>query len=101
MKRNEFITSLKQSDPPGSLSALLRALWWDRKGDWDRAHAIAQKIDTADGSRVHAYLHRKEGDGWNARYWYSRAGLPFPPQDLSLEFEWETLLEEWTEDIPD
>jgi DNA-directed RNA polymerase specialized sigma24 family protein len=23
---------------------------------------------------VHAYLHRKEGDSWNAAYWYQRAG---------------------------
>jgi hypothetical protein len=37
---------------------------------------------------VHAYLHRKEGDLSNARYWYARAGKP--------EFRG-TLAAEWTE----
>ena len=52
----------------------LRALWLDAKGDFDGAHCIAQDIHDADGARVHAYLHRKEGDLSNAGYWYRRAG---------------------------
>jgi hypothetical protein len=35
---------------------------------------------------VHAYLHRKEGDIWNADYWYRRAGLKRP--DTTLDEEW-------------
>jgi hypothetical protein len=38
---------------------------------------------------VHAYLHRKEGDLSNARYWYSRAGRP--PQEGPLETEWDAI----------
>jgi MFS transporter, SET family, sugar efflux transporter len=34
--------------------------------------------------RVHAYLHRKEGDPSNAAYWYQRAGKP--PCRSSLRF---------------
>jgi hypothetical protein len=33
-------------------------------------------VGTAGGQWVHAYLHRKEGDAANVRYWYDRAGKP-------------------------
>lgn len=57
-----------------SLSPLLHALWHDAHGDWDRAHSIAQEIESTDAAWVHAYLHRKDGDSSNAGYWYDRAG---------------------------
>lgn len=59
----------------GGLSPLLRAMWCDAQGDWDGAHALAQDVAGRDGARVHAYLHRKEGDEWNAGYWYRQAGV--------------------------
>ena len=81
-----FTTSVSAPQPPPGLSPALQALWHDAKGDWDRAHELAQQGDEKAGAWVHAYLHRKEGDEGNARYWYARAGRPFPP--LSLEGEW-------------
>mgnify|MGYP000278918953 CR=1 FL=1 len=80
------------SEPPAGLSETLTSLWWDKKGNWDRAHSIAQEIPTEQGSAVHAYLHREEGVLWNADYWYSRAGRQRP--DVSLEEEWRQLVEE-------
>ena len=71
------------------MSFALRTLWWDAKGDWNRAHACAQQDRTQTGSSVHAYLHRKEGDMPNAAGWYSRAGRPQP--NGALEEEWEML----------
>ena len=65
----------------------LLALWWDGKGDWEKAHEIAQKVPGADGAWVHAYLHRKEGDPGNAAYWYRRAGRGVAAGDLRLEWE--------------
>jgi hypothetical protein len=38
---------------------------------------------------IHAYLHRKEGDIWNADYWYSKAGKKRP--SVSLQQEWEII----------
>jgi hypothetical protein len=38
---------------------------------------------------VHAYLHRKEGDLWNAGYWYRRAGRPAATG--ALEAEWRAI----------
>jgi hypothetical protein len=67
----------------------LKALWYDKKGDWNKAHEIVQDIRDGDASWVHAYLHRKEGDLSNASFWYHRAGKPVP--SLSLEEEWESL----------
>lgn len=68
----------------------LQALWWDAKGNWDKAHECAQARDDQDGMRVHAYLHRKEGDVSNAGYWYRRAGVT--PFIGDLSDEWETLV---------
>jgi hypothetical protein len=61
---------------PTDVSAELVALWHDSQGHWDHAHEVVQELETPDAAWVHAYLHRKEGDQSNARYWYSRAGQP-------------------------
>lgn len=91
MTYEEFTASLTHDDPPADLLPLLLALWYDGKGDWEMSHNIAQDIETNDGAQIHAYLHRKEGDNWNADYWYRRAGTDRP--SLSLEEEWESLVE--------
>ena len=93
MKYKEFTQSVEASSPPPDLSNLLESLWYDKKGDWDRAHRIAQSIETPAGSAVHAFLHREEGDLGNADYWYSRAGRKRPTD--SLDFEWEVLAKEF------
>lgn len=68
---------------------LKRALELDRDGDWDGAHSIVQDIEATDSYWIHAYLHRKEGDLGNSRYWYGRAGKPMP--EYALEQEWSEL----------
>ena len=78
--------STQQPAPPAELLPLLEALWWEAKGDWTRAHEIAQNIHTRDAAWVHAYLHRREGDQWNAGYWYRNAGRPV--STLPLDDEW-------------
>ncbi|WP_330083800.1 hypothetical protein [Methylocystis iwaonis] len=85
---SSFLASLGAAEPP-ALPAPLRALWLDASGDWDGAHQCVTDAEDADGMRVHAYLHRKEGDLSNARYWYARAGVP--PQDCPLEEEWRAI----------
>jgi hypothetical protein len=84
-----FRESLAQAQPSDGLSLALQALWWDAKGDWERAHECAQERDDSGGMRVHAYLHRKEGDLSNADYWYRRCGVA--PVRISLDEEWEML----------
>jgi len=86
MTLEEFRESLSETDPPAGLTAALVGLWWDAKGDWARAHESAQQDEGAEGSWVHAYLHRKEGDLSNAAYWYRRAAKPLNSEPL--ESEW-------------
>jgi|SRR5271165_1021951 len=83
----EFRESLKKHRPPTGLSAALQALWWDAKENWDRAHEAAQQDEGPDGSWVHAYLHRKEGDLPNAKYWYRRADRAVGYGDSQREWE--------------
>ena len=71
---------------PVGVSDELVALWQDARGDWNGAHATVQDLETPAAAWIHAYLHRREGDQSNARYWYTRAGKP--PCRLSLEEEW-------------
>ena len=89
MTFEEFIQSVSNSQPPKT-TPLLQSLWYDKKGDWNKSHDIAQDIHTPDGSWVHAYLHRKEEDIWNADYWYRRAGRTRP--SVSLDKEWESIV---------
>jgi hypothetical protein len=46
----------------------------------------AQQDEGIEGSWVHAYLHRKEGDQSNAAYWYRRAGKPVCKKPLDAEW---------------
>ena len=75
-------------EPPG-LPPVLRALWLEGAGDWNAAHELVNDIEPPDGARIHAYLHRKEGDLDNARYWYRQAHRR--PNDGSLADEWAAL----------
>jgi len=92
MDTQTFRRSIDRTDPPEGLSFALQALWWDAKGDWDKAHECAQARDDAAGMSVHAYLHRKEGDPDNAGYWYRRVRKP--PATVSLQEEWDALARE-------
>lgn len=88
MTLSEFKSSLAKQQPP-PVAVLLQALWHDGCGNWEKAHNIAQDVTSKDGSWIHAYLHRKEGDQFNAEYWYTRANRIMPT--YSLEKEWEEI----------
>jgi hypothetical protein len=49
-----------------------------QRGDWQKAHPIVQNDDSDLGSWAHGIVHMLEGDIGNARYWFRRAGRPFP-----------------------
>ncbi|HSY65919.1 MAG TPA: hypothetical protein VK829_15070 [Terriglobales bacterium] len=91
MTPEELRASIAQAAPHNGLTAPLAALWWDAKGDWTRAHALVDELETVEGMAVHAYLHRKEGSASNADYWYARAGRMF--HRPTLEAEWAALVE--------
>ncbi len=90
MNFTEYINSLENSLPAPSLSIYLQALWYDGKNEWEQSHNLIQDVEDATAAHIHAYLHRKEGDRFNADYWYRRAGKKRPT--YSLEEEWEALV---------
>jgi len=93
MTLKEFLQAIESNEKPSGLSEKLDSLWQMKRDDWEGAHNIAQEIHTDDGSRIHAYLHRVEGDLSNAGYWYRRAG----DQKFkgSLYEEWEYLVKRY------
>ena len=76
-------------------SLALQALWHDYQDNWHQSHSLIDSARDKDSAWVHAYLHRKEGDLGNARYWYRRSGKPESKLSLSQERQQltQTLLE--------
>jgi len=74
MTLDKFLAHVASCERPSDhLSKPLQALWYAEKGNWQKAHIIAQDDASLNGSWVHANLHREEGDEGNAGYWYARA----------------------------
>lgn len=91
MTFDQFKSSMSQPEPPAHFRPVLQALWHDANGNWKAAHDVAQSREgTPDYDRLHAYLHRKEGDAFNAGYWYRRAGTSVFAG--SLAEEWQVLV---------
>ena len=87
MTLTEFKATIGQATAPADVVPALVALWHDARGDWARAHEVAQDIHDERGAWVHAYLHRKEGDLGNAGYWYRRASQPVARGTLAEEWD--------------
>ena len=50
MTLTEFVHSVAEETAPSvTLSNPLQALWYERKGDWERAHRIAQDSPGSEG----------------------------------------------------
>jgi hypothetical protein len=82
-----FKRTLSHAVPPRTASPALQALWWAKKGDWDKAHRIVMDEPSREAAWVHAYLHRVEGDKSNAAYWYRQARRPVAAGRLDAEWE--------------
>ena len=89
MTYDEFIVTIENDEQPSKLPLYIQALWWDAKGNWGKAHSLIDSLDDKNSCRVHAYLHRREGDIWNADYWYRRANAQRP--SVSLDEEWKDI----------
>ena len=90
MDLSSFKESLPGKEPPQNASVYLKALWYDAKGEWEKAHKLIQDVEDTNAAWIHAYLHRKEGDIGNADYWYRHAGKKRPA--ISLQKEWEEMV---------
>jgi hypothetical protein len=92
MDKPTFQKCIESKQFPDNGHIILKALYFDALGDWEAAHDIAQsKEGTLIYDHLHAYLHRKEGDDWNAQYWYRRVATTMPKK--SLKEEWADLVD--------
>jgi hypothetical protein len=91
MNITDFRQSLTAAAPPAGSSIYLQSLWYDAKGNWEQAHTLIQDLTDKKAAWIHAYLHRCEGDVWNANYWYNKADQRMP--GYSLEQEWKELVQ--------
>jgi hypothetical protein len=85
----EFKRSLTRRQPPAELTPALTGLWWAGKDRWDTAHRTVMDEAGKDCARVHAHLHRVEGDPGNAGYWYRRAAMA--PATGAFSAEWRAI----------
>ena len=92
MNFENFRASLSSAAPPAESTVYLKSMWHDGKGDWETSHNIIQDVNDKTAAWIHAYLHRKEGDVFNANYWYNKAGRRMP--GYALEKEWEEIVRE-------
>lgn len=90
MRIEEFRQSINNGAMPAGIGIYLQAMWLDANGKWSDAHNLIDSLENKTAYAVHAYLHRKEGDKWNANYWYNKAGTAMPLN--SLEEEWEEIV---------
>ena len=86
----ELKETLVNNAPPANVSVYVKALWYDAKNNWNKAHELIQDVSDKNASWIHAYLHRKEGDTGNADYWYAKAGKKRP--SAALHEEWEQIV---------
>ncbi|MEK7780001.1 MAG: hypothetical protein AAB370_00700 [Verrucomicrobiota bacterium] len=70
-KLNSLFSEARLSPPQQELIRSVLLLWHDHLA---ASHNISQSIENADGSFVHAIMHRREPDYWNAKYWWRRVG---------------------------
>jgi hypothetical protein len=72
--------------PPDADALLARAVAHLAAGEWQAAHELVQPLESTLAAWLHGIVHTLEGDLDNARYWYRRAGRPFPgPQAVAAE----------------
>jgi len=91
MQFEAFNNAVSGNEPPAGLNQYALSMWYDAKGDWEKAHQLVQDVPGETAAWIHAYLHRKEGDKGNAAYWYRLAGKDMPA--YSLEKEWKEIVQ--------
>lgn len=93
MNFDAFIHSVSTGKFPGLNSIYLETLWYAGTGNWNKAHELIQDEPGKDAALLHAYLHRVEGDQWNADFWYRKAGEKCPSS--GLQEEWQSLVKRY------
>ena len=78
--QKDDLKNLNKEQVKAQNNQYLIAIWHEQNGEWDEAHRIVQNLDDPMAYRIHAYLHRKEGNIANSQHWYNRAEIPYNDQ---------------------
>ena len=68
---DNFFATTKLSENNSEKIRSASLLWHDHL---EESHEISQGLHDADGSFLHAIMHRREPDYPNAKYWFNRTG---------------------------
>jgi len=55
--------------------------------NFEEAHIVLKHNDSPEAAWLRAFLYRRDGDEWNANYWYDKAGRTYPSYGLATELE--------------
>lgn len=69
----ETVEQIEQWSRRNQPKPLVLAGLWLLAGELDKSHSISQQYESADGAVWHGIMHRREGDFWNAKYWFRKA----------------------------
>ena len=87
-------TAVSNNIPLDNPTPTEQCLWHAGTGAWDAAHDMCNgEVTEPASSWIHAHLHRQEGDLGNANYWYYQANKSMPDSSVSIEQEWEQLVD--------
>lgn len=64
----QWLSGNRRAMPPAAEAGL-----WLLAGDLNASHDISQQGGSPEADLWHAVMHRREGDYWNAKYWFRRA----------------------------
>lgn len=84
----EFQAAIDQNLVPAEFTDLEKTLWFAKKNNWEEAHRICVAYENEPKfDRIHAFLHRQEGDKFNAKWWYNKLKINIPTVSLEEELE--------------
>lgn len=66
---------------------LLEAIDLIEEENYEEAHLVLQLSETPEAAWLLACLYRREGDEWNANYWYDKAGRAMPSYSVETEIQ--------------
>lgn len=70
-----------------SKDELLEAVDLIEEENYEEAHIVLRLTETSEAAWLLAHLYRREGDKWNANYWYDKAGRTMPNYSFDTEIQ--------------
>lgn len=79
-------------DLPALRGSPTEAAIWLLAGELNTSHEVSQTLETEEGAYWHGIMHRREGDFWNAKYWFRKVGAHPVLERLSSQISFDPQL---------